>query len=77
MDTWDDVHVKMPCSNGNLFPIDDEVSAGGVSCPVYLFTINITDPDFVQRYAMEMNFFKLLLISRILNQISSLSFRGI
>ncbi|KAM4526723.1 poly(ADP-ribose) glycohydrolase [Fundulus diaphanus] len=23
-DTWDDVHVKMPCSNGNLFPIDDE-----------------------------------------------------
>lgn len=24
MDTWDDVHVKMPCSNGNLFPINDE-----------------------------------------------------
>uniref|UniRef100_A0A3P9MWB8 poly(ADP-ribose) glycohydrolase n=1 Tax=Poecilia reticulata TaxID=8081 RepID=A0A3P9MWB8_POERE len=25
LDTWDDVHVKMPCSNGNLFPVDDEV----------------------------------------------------
>ncbi|MED6286580.1 hypothetical protein CHARACLAT_007458, partial [Characodon lateralis] len=24
IDTWDDVHVKMPCSNGNLFPVDDE-----------------------------------------------------
>ncbi|XP_032430642.1 poly(ADP-ribose) glycohydrolase isoform X1 [Xiphophorus hellerii] len=24
LDTWDDVHVKMPCSNGNLFPVDDE-----------------------------------------------------
>ncbi|XP_043958689.1 poly(ADP-ribose) glycohydrolase-like isoform X1 [Gambusia affinis] len=24
LDAWDDVHVKMPCSNGNLFPVDDE-----------------------------------------------------
>ncbi|XP_026207137.1 poly(ADP-ribose) glycohydrolase isoform X2 [Anabas testudineus] len=24
MDTWDDVHVKMPCSSSNLFPIVDE-----------------------------------------------------
>ncbi|XP_070707586.1 poly(ADP-ribose) glycohydrolase-like [Pempheris klunzingeri] len=23
-DTWDDVHVKMPCSNRNLFPVEDE-----------------------------------------------------
>ncbi|XP_042372783.1 poly(ADP-ribose) glycohydrolase-like, partial [Plectropomus leopardus] len=23
-DTWDDVHVKMPCSNSNLFPVQDE-----------------------------------------------------
>ncbi|KAM7370668.1 hypothetical protein PAMP_010195 [Pampus punctatissimus] len=23
-DTWDDVHVKMPCSNRNLFPVQDE-----------------------------------------------------
>lgn len=23
-DTWDDVHVKMPCSSSNLFPIEDE-----------------------------------------------------
>uniref|UniRef100_A0A3Q2W6T5 poly(ADP-ribose) glycohydrolase n=1 Tax=Haplochromis burtoni TaxID=8153 RepID=A0A3Q2W6T5_HAPBU len=26
-DAWDDVHVKMPCSNRNLFPIEDEVKA--------------------------------------------------
>ncbi|XP_054898593.1 poly(ADP-ribose) glycohydrolase-like [Poeciliopsis prolifica] len=24
LDAWDDVHVKMPCSNRNLFPVDDE-----------------------------------------------------
>uniref|UniRef100_A0A8C2ZNC4 poly(ADP-ribose) glycohydrolase n=1 Tax=Cyclopterus lumpus TaxID=8103 RepID=A0A8C2ZNC4_CYCLU len=24
-DTWDDVHVKMPCSSWNLFPVQDEV----------------------------------------------------
>lgn len=24
-DTWDDVHVKMPCSSRSLFPIEDEV----------------------------------------------------
>ncbi|KAM4715523.1 poly(ADP-ribose) glycohydrolase [Anableps anableps] len=24
MDTWDDVHVKMPYSKGNLFPVQDE-----------------------------------------------------
>lgn len=24
MDTWDDVHVKLPCSNSNLFPVQDE-----------------------------------------------------
>ncbi|XP_075313687.1 poly(ADP-ribose) glycohydrolase [Odontesthes bonariensis] len=24
MDTWDDVHVKMPCSSSNLFPVEDE-----------------------------------------------------
>lgn len=24
-DTWDDVHVKMPCSSQNLFPVEDEV----------------------------------------------------
>ena len=24
-DTWDDVHVKMPCSRSNLFPVEDEV----------------------------------------------------
>ncbi|XP_027144942.1 poly(ADP-ribose) glycohydrolase isoform X3 [Larimichthys crocea] len=23
-DTWDDVHVKMPCSSWNLFPVEDE-----------------------------------------------------
>ncbi|XP_039990905.1 poly(ADP-ribose) glycohydrolase isoform X2 [Xiphias gladius] len=23
-DTWDDVHVKMPCSSSNLFPVKDE-----------------------------------------------------
>ncbi|XP_058478004.1 poly(ADP-ribose) glycohydrolase [Solea solea] len=23
-DTWDDVHVKMPCSSSNLFPVEDE-----------------------------------------------------
>uniref|UniRef100_A0A4W6F4S9 poly(ADP-ribose) glycohydrolase n=1 Tax=Lates calcarifer TaxID=8187 RepID=A0A4W6F4S9_LATCA len=23
-DTWDDVHVKMPCSGSNLFPVEDE-----------------------------------------------------
>ncbi|XP_008288650.1 poly(ADP-ribose) glycohydrolase isoform X2 [Stegastes partitus] len=23
-DTWDDVHVKMPCSSSNLFPVQDE-----------------------------------------------------
>lgn len=23
-DTWDDVHVKMPCSSQNLFPVEDE-----------------------------------------------------
>ncbi|XP_036936356.1 poly(ADP-ribose) glycohydrolase isoform X1 [Acanthopagrus latus] len=23
-DTWDDVHVKMPCSTSNLFPVEDE-----------------------------------------------------
>uniref|UniRef100_A0A4W6F2X2 poly(ADP-ribose) glycohydrolase n=1 Tax=Lates calcarifer TaxID=8187 RepID=A0A4W6F2X2_LATCA len=26
-DTWDDVHVKMPCSGSNLFPVEDEVIA--------------------------------------------------
>jgi len=26
MDTWDDVHVKMPYSSSNLFPVEDEVS---------------------------------------------------
>uniref|UniRef100_A0AAQ4RIG5 poly(ADP-ribose) glycohydrolase n=1 Tax=Gasterosteus aculeatus aculeatus TaxID=481459 RepID=A0AAQ4RIG5_GASAC len=26
-DTWDDVHVKMPCSSSNLFPVLDEVTA--------------------------------------------------
>ncbi|XP_054454734.1 poly(ADP-ribose) glycohydrolase isoform X2 [Anoplopoma fimbria] len=25
-DTWDDVHVKMPCSSWNLFPVQDEVT---------------------------------------------------
>ncbi|XP_068439889.1 poly(ADP-ribose) glycohydrolase-like isoform X2 [Clinocottus analis] len=25
-DTWDDVHVKMPCSSSNLFPVQDEVT---------------------------------------------------
>uniref|UniRef100_A0A671Y3K0 poly(ADP-ribose) glycohydrolase n=1 Tax=Sparus aurata TaxID=8175 RepID=A0A671Y3K0_SPAAU len=25
-DTWDDVHVKMPCSSSNLFPVEDEVT---------------------------------------------------
>ncbi|XP_057682985.1 poly(ADP-ribose) glycohydrolase [Corythoichthys intestinalis] len=25
-DTWDDVHVKMPCSRKNLFPVQDEES---------------------------------------------------
>uniref|UniRef100_A0A3Q1BDS0 poly(ADP-ribose) glycohydrolase n=1 Tax=Amphiprion ocellaris TaxID=80972 RepID=A0A3Q1BDS0_AMPOC len=24
-DTWDEVHVKMPCSSSNLFPVQDEV----------------------------------------------------
>lgn len=24
-DTWDDVHVKMPCSSSSLFPVKDEV----------------------------------------------------
>lgn len=24
-DTWDDIHVKMPCSSKNLFPVQDEV----------------------------------------------------
>uniref|UniRef100_A0A8D3C0P1 poly(ADP-ribose) glycohydrolase n=1 Tax=Scophthalmus maximus TaxID=52904 RepID=A0A8D3C0P1_SCOMX len=24
-DTWDTVHVKMPCSSSNLFPVEDEV----------------------------------------------------
>lgn len=24
-DAWDDVHVKMPCSSSNLFPVEDEV----------------------------------------------------
>uniref|UniRef100_A0A8C4NXL5 poly(ADP-ribose) glycohydrolase n=1 Tax=Dicentrarchus labrax TaxID=13489 RepID=A0A8C4NXL5_DICLA len=24
-DTWDDVHVKMPCSSWNMFPVKDEV----------------------------------------------------
>uniref|UniRef100_A0A674NJD9 poly(ADP-ribose) glycohydrolase n=1 Tax=Takifugu rubripes TaxID=31033 RepID=A0A674NJD9_TAKRU len=24
-DTWDDVHVKMPCSSSNLFPVEDKV----------------------------------------------------
>lgn len=24
-DTWDDVHVKMPCSSSNLFPVENEV----------------------------------------------------
>lgn len=24
-DTWDDVHVKMPCSSHNLFPVEDKV----------------------------------------------------
>ncbi|XP_044033951.1 poly(ADP-ribose) glycohydrolase isoform X2 [Siniperca chuatsi] len=23
-DTWDDIHVKMPCSSSNLFPVEDE-----------------------------------------------------
>ncbi|KAM9837917.1 LOW QUALITY PROTEIN: poly(ADP-ribose) glycohydrolase [Aulostomus maculatus] len=23
-DTWDDIHVKMPCSRDNLFPVEDE-----------------------------------------------------
>ncbi|KAL6094875.1 parg [Pungitius sinensis] len=27
-DTWDDVHVKMPCSSSNLFPVLDEVTHG-------------------------------------------------
>uniref|UniRef100_A0A668V9A4 poly(ADP-ribose) glycohydrolase n=1 Tax=Oreochromis aureus TaxID=47969 RepID=A0A668V9A4_OREAU len=26
-DAWNDVHVKMPCSSRNLFPIEDEVKA--------------------------------------------------
>ncbi|XP_056285998.1 poly(ADP-ribose) glycohydrolase [Pseudoliparis swirei] len=25
-DTWDDVHVKMPCSSWNLFPVYDEIT---------------------------------------------------
>ncbi|TKS89751.1 Poly(ADP-ribose) glycohydrolase [Collichthys lucidus] len=32
-DTWDDVHVKMPCSSWNLFPVEDEAKGKiGQSC---------------------------------------------
>uniref|UniRef100_A0A3Q3WZK9 poly(ADP-ribose) glycohydrolase n=1 Tax=Mola mola TaxID=94237 RepID=A0A3Q3WZK9_MOLML len=33
-DSWDDVHVKMPCSSRNLFPVEDEVI---VQIIIYLF----------------------------------------
>uniref|UniRef100_A0A3Q4MRB4 poly(ADP-ribose) glycohydrolase n=1 Tax=Neolamprologus brichardi TaxID=32507 RepID=A0A3Q4MRB4_NEOBR len=39
-DAWDDVHVKMPCSSRNLFPIEDEVKA-----QVSLVLSKVLEPD--------------------------------
>uniref|UniRef100_A0A669F063 poly(ADP-ribose) glycohydrolase n=1 Tax=Oreochromis niloticus TaxID=8128 RepID=A0A669F063_ORENI len=39
-DAWNDVHVKMPCSSRNLFPIEDEVKA-----QVSLVLSKVLEPD--------------------------------
>uniref|UniRef100_A0A8C9XDR3 poly(ADP-ribose) glycohydrolase n=1 Tax=Sander lucioperca TaxID=283035 RepID=A0A8C9XDR3_SANLU len=44
-DTWDDVHVKMPCSSWNLFPVQDEFCGKTTNLNRSLALSKVLEPD--------------------------------
>lgn len=45
-DLWDNKHVKMPCSEQNLYPVEDEVRLSIYSCVIKQVYLHIDEFSF-------------------------------